>query len=190
MAPPLSTAYQKIVRKTSSYTLDPSDDVARFVIAAAAIATLPLAKNCTVYSKQNKKIIINDSTSSDTLTIAVQSGNTLVGATAAAIAATLAVGETAFVDGDGVAIWNISGGYSGVAGTSGFSGFSGASGYSGRSGYSGYSGASGYSGYTGISGYTGKSGYSGFSAAASGYSGFSGVSGYSGFSGYSGYTGI
>ena len=190
MSPPLGTEYQKIVRKTASYTLDASDDVARFVIAGAATATLPLAKTCTVYSKQNKKILINDSTSSDLLTIAVQSGNTLVGVTAATLGVTLAVGETAYVDSDGVAIWNISGGYSGVAGTSGFSGFSGASGYSGFSAYSGYSGKSGYSGYCGLSGYTGKSGYSGFSA-ISGYSGFSAAaSGYSGFSGYSGYTGI
>jgi len=186
--PPLYTQYQKIVRKTAAYTLDPSDDVARFVITVGVTATLPLAKACTVYSKQNKKIIINDSTSSNTLTIAVQSGNTLLGATATAAAATLAAGETAYVDGDGVAVWNISGGYSGVSGNSGFSGFSGASGYSGTSGYSGYSGKSGYSGYTGVSGYSGASGYSGVSG-KSGYSGFSAAaSGYSGFSGYSGYS--
>ena len=184
--PPLYTQYQKIVRKTAAYTLDPSDDVARFVITVGVTATLPLAKNC--LRPQNRKIILNDSTSSNTLTIAVQSGNTLVGATATAAAATLAAGETAFVDGDTVSIWNISGGYSGVSGNSGFSGFSGASGYSGASGFSGYSGKSGYSGYTGVSGYSGvsgwtgvsgKSGFSGFSAAASGYSGFSGYSGYS-----------
>ena len=186
MAPPIGLPYQKIVRKTDNYTIDPSDDIARFIITAGKTATLPLAKNCS--RVQSRKIVINDGTSSNTLTIAVQSGNTLLGATAAVAAATLAAGETAFVDGDGVTIWNISGGYSGVAGTSGFSGFSGASGYSGFSGYSGYSGKSGYSGYTGISGYcgvsgasgySGKSGYSGFSAAASGYSGFSGYSGYS-----------
>ena len=185
---PLYTQYQKIVRKTASYTLDPSDDVARFVITVGVTATLPLAKACSVYSKQNKKIIINDGTSSNTLTIAVQSGNTLVGVTAATLGVTLAAGETAFVDGDGVAIWNISGGYSGVSGNSGFSGFSGYSGFSGASGYSGYSGKSGYSGYCGVSGYTGKSGYSGVSG-PSGYSGFSAAaSGYSGFSGYSGYS--
>jgi hypothetical protein len=189
MAPPLATQYQKIVRKTGSYTLDPSDDVARFVIAAPATATLPLAKSCSVYAQRNKKIVINDSTSSSVLTLAVQSGNTFAGATAAAAAATLAAGETAFVDGDGVAIWNISGGYSGVTGTSGFSGFSGRSGFSGASGYSGYSGTSGTSGYSGKSAYSGVSGISGYSG-VSGYSGFSGVSGYSGFSGYSGYTGV
>ncbi len=185
---PLYTQYQKIVRKTASYTLDASDDVARFVITAGATATLPLARTCSLYSRQNKKIIINDGTSSNTLTIAVQSGNSLVGATATAAAATLAAGETVFIDGDGVAIWNISGGYSGVGGTSGFTGASGYSGFSGASAYSGYSGKSGYSGYTGVSGYMGVSGYSGVSG-KSGYSGFSAAaSGYSGFSGYSGYS--
>jgi hypothetical protein len=185
---PLNSQYQKIVAKTASYTIDPSDDVIQFTVTVGVTATLPLAKTCSVVSTQNRKIIINKSTSSNTVTVAVASGNTLVGSTATAGGVTLAAGETATIDGDGVSIWNMFGGYSGVGGTSGFSGASGYSGFSGASAYSGYSGKSGYSGYTGVSGYQGVSGYSGVSG-KSGYSGFSAAaSGYSGFSGYSGYS--
>lgn len=185
----LNTSYVKYVSKVASYTLDVTDDVAKFVIAAPATATLPLAANCTAVSGQNFKIISNDSTSSGALTIAVQSGNTLVGeGTPTGPAQTIAAGETAYLQGNEATIWWMSGG-SGTVGVSGFSGFSGASGFSGFSGYSGYSGVSGASGYSGKSGWSGFSGYSGFSG-PSGYSGFSGKSGYSGFSGYSGYSGF
>lgn len=188
--PPLNTQYQKQVNKTASYTLDVSDDVAKFTTSGAGvIATLPLSAACTIPSNQNRKVVANASTSTDPVTIAVQSGNTLVGATAATAGVSIAAGETAYAVGDGIKTWFITGG-SGTSGVSGFSGFSGYSGYSGFSGYSGYSGASGisgfsgrsgYSGYSGVSGYSGKSGYSGFS----GYSGYTGISGYSGFSGFS-----
>ncbi len=189
MSPPLATQYQKIVKKGVSYTIAVPDDVVEFTTTGAGvIATLPLAKDCTIYSGQNEKLIANKSTSTDEITLAVQSGNTLVGVTGAAATLTLAVGATAFARGDQSTVWNITGG-AGTSGVSGFSGFSGASGYSGASGWSGYSGKSGYSGYCGVSGWTGVSGYSGYSG-VSGYSGFSGISGYSGFSGYSGYTGI
>lgn len=189
MPPPLGTQYQTVVKKTASYTIAPPDDVIEFTTSVpGVVATLPLSKTCTIISGQNQKIIANKSTSSDEITIAVQSGNTLVGVTGASATLTLAIGDTAFVYGDQSTVWNMSGGV-GTSGVSGFSGASGWSGFSGASGYSGYTGISGYSGYTGISGYTGKSGYSGFSG-VSGYSGFTGISGYSGFSGYSGYTGI
>lgn len=182
MPPPMASTYTKFVAKDASYTILPGDDVITFTLAAPGTATLPLAKTCTIYSQQNIKQINNVSGSSDDLTVAVQSGDVLVGES------TLAPGETAFITGNGVTVWN-STGSSGAAGTSGFSGFSGASGFSGWSGFSGVSGASGYSGFTGRSGYTGISGYSGYTG-VSGYSGFTGVSGYSGFSGYSGYSGV
>lgn len=182
MPPPLGSTYEKFVAKTDSYTIQAGDDVITFTLAAPATATLPFSKTCTIYSQQNIKQINNVSGSSDDLTVAVQSGDTLVGES------TLSPGETAFIVGNGVTIWN-STGSSGATGTSGFSGFSGASGRSGWSGYSGASGISGYSGLSGRSGYTGVSGYSGYTG-VSGYSGFSGRSGYSGFSGYSGYSGF
>ena len=186
---PLATQYQRIIKKGVSYTIAVPDDVVEFTTTGAGvIATLPLAKDCSIYSGQNLKIVANKSTSTDEITIAVQSGDTLVGVTGASATLTLAVGDSAFFRGNQTTTWNMSGGV-GTSGVSGFSGFSGASGYSGASGWSGYSGKSGYSGYCGISGYTGVSGYSGYSG-VSGYSGFSGISGYSGFSGYSGYTGV
>lgn len=184
MAPPLDSQYTKFVAEDDSYTIKAADDIIVFTITTAKTATLPLAKECSIVSGQNEKIIINHADSSDTLTIAVQAGNTLIGATAPG-ATTLAAGETAFVYGNGVTVWNVSGG-AGVSGVSGFSGFSGASGFSGFSGWSGYSGTSGSSGYSGVSGFSGYSGVSGIS----GYSGFSGVSGYSGYSGISGYSGF
>ena len=180
--PPLGSQYTKFVAKSDSYTILSGDDVITFTLAAPGTATLPLSKTCTIYSQQNIKQINNVSGSSDDLTIAVQSGDVLVGET------TLSPGETALLVGNGVALWN-STGSSGVAGTSGFSGFSGASGTSGWSGFTGASGVSGWSGFSGRSGYTGISGYSGYTG-VSGYSGFTGASGYSGFSGYSGYTGV
>lgn len=180
--PPLDSQYTKFIAKTGAYTIQAGDDVITFTLAAPATATLPLSKTCTIYSGQNIKQINNVVGSSDDLTIAAQSGDTLVGE------ATLSPGETALLVGNGVLLWN-STGSSGATGTSGFSGFSGASGTSGFSGFTGASGASGYSGFSGRSGYSGFSGISAYSG-ESGYSGFSGVSGYSGFSGYSGYTGI
>jgi hypothetical protein len=179
---PLASVYTKFQEKTDDYTLGASDDVVDFTIATAKTATLPLAKTCTVNNTWFKKVITNKSTSSDTLTIAVQSGNSLVGLTS------LGVGEQAILSSNGATIWTARGG-TGATGTSGFSGFSAYSGFSGASGYSGFTGTSGYSGYTGVSGYSGKSGYSGVSG-YSGYSGVSGYSGFSGFSGFSGYTGV
>ncbi len=168
---PVNSAYAQQVFKTASYTLTVSDDIARFTIAAPATATLPLSRNCSLLSKQNIKIIANAGGSASDLTIAAGSGDTLVGEN------TLSAGETAFLTGDGVLVWN-SVGASGVTGNSGFSGACGFSGYSGKSGFSGTSGFSGYSGISGWSGITGFSGYSG-------PSGFSGYSAYSGKSGYS-----
>jgi len=171
MAPPINSIYAKYVTKTDNYTLTFSDDVATFTIATAKTATLPKAGTCTVMSGQNQKQIINSANSSDTLTIAVQSGDTLVGI------GSLAVGQETIVTSNGTTTWTGFGG-GGAAGTSGYSGPSGFSGYSGPSGYSGYTGVSGFSGYTGVSGFSGYSGASGFS----GYSGYSGKSGFSGFS--------
>ena len=122
--PPLGTDYERIVYKTSSYTLTVADDVARFTIAAPSTATLPLSRNCSIVSGQNQKVIANAGGSASDLTIAVGSGDTLVGE------ATLSAGETAYISGNGVTIWN-SIGASGVTGVSGYSGFSGASGRDG-----------------------------------------------------------
>lgn len=180
--PPLNSKYSRYLEKDDSYTVTQADDVINFTIASAKTATLPLAKTCTIYNEQFKKVISNDVDSGDALTIAVQSGNTLVGNAA------LAAGEVSTVTSDGAATWYAQGD-TGATGTSGFSGFSGGSGTSGFSAFSGTSGFSAYSGFSGRSAYTGVSGYSGYSG-VSGYSGFSGISGYSGFSGYSGYSGV
>ena len=182
MPPPLDSQYTRFVAKDDSYTIQSLDDVITFTIATAKTATLPLAKTCSVVSGQFAKQINNAGASADDLTIAVQSGDTLVGES------TLSPGEVASIRGNGVSVW-YSTGSSGVQGTSGFSGFSGASGTSGWSGFTGISGYSAYSGFSGRSAYTGVSGYSGYTG-VSGYSGFSGISGYSGFSGYSGHTGV
>ena len=172
MSPPINSAYAKQQFKTDSYTITVSDDIVRFTLAAPGTATLPFSRNCSIVSGQNQKIIANATGSlAKDLTIAVGSGDTLVGET------TLSAGETAFITGDGVLIWN-SIGASGVTGNSGFSGYSAFSGYSGKSGFSGISG---FSGFSGISGASGKSGFSG-------YTGISGFSGYSGTSGRSGYS--
>ena len=189
MPPPLGSVYQKVTKKAASYTLTVSDDVVEFTTAApGVVATLPLAKDCTIVSGQNKKIIASKSTSSNDLTIAVQSGNTLVGVTGALATLTLSAGQTAYLRGDQSTVWNVTGGI-GTSGVSGYSGFSGASGYSGISGGSGWSGRSGPSGFSGFSGITGISGFSGFTG-VSGFSGYSGKSGYSGFTGFSGISGF
>lgn len=189
MPPPLGTQYQKMVAKTASYTITVSDDVITFTTSGAGVvATLPLAKTCTIVSGQNVKLITSAAGSTDPFTIAVQSGDTLIGNTVIGVGVTLAAGETAIAYGNEATVWSISGGDA-TQGVSGYSGFSGWSGFSGTSGYSGFSGKSGYSGYSGVSGWSGWSGYSGKSG-YSGYSGYSGISGYSGFSGYSGYSGI
>jgi hypothetical protein len=188
MPPPLGTSYTQFITKTANYTLTVNDDVAIFTTSApGVIATLPLARTCAFVAGQNTKQIINASGSTNVLTVAVQSGDTLVGETASGPAQTLAAGESAIVNCSPnlPTIWTITGG-DGSQGVSGYSGFSGASGYSGKSGYSGFSGKSGYSGYTGVSGFSGYTGVSG----TSGYSGFSGISGYSGYSGTSGYSGF
>src|SRR5258705_10584011 len=181
MPPPVDSAYARVVIKTTSYTLTVADDIAKFPAAAPVTATLPLAKTCSLYSQQNIKIIASAPTSAADVTIAVQSGDTLVGES------TLSAGETAYITGNGVNRWD-SVGASGAGGTSGFTGASGYSGFTGASGASGWSGKSGFSGFTGISGFRGTSGFSGFTG-VSGYSGYTGKSGYSGYSGYFGFSG-
>ena len=171
MAPPINSSYAQQQFKTDSYTITVSDDIVRFTLAAPATATLPFSRNCSIVSGQNQKIIANGDSGGNDLTIAAGAGDTLIGET------TLSAGETAFITGDGVLVWN-SIGASGVTGNSGYSGYSAYSGYSGKSGFSGISG---FSGFSGISGASGKSGFSG-------YTGISGFSGYSGTTGYSGYS--
>lgn len=178
---PLNSVYTKYVEKTDNYTILAGDDVITFTIATAKTATLPKAGTVPPMSGQNVKQIINDGDSADTLTLAVQSGDSLVGI------GSLAIGQTAYLISNGTSVWTGFGaggvaGTSGYSGVSGFSGISGYSGFTGISGYSGFTGVSGYSGFTGASGYSGFSGYSGYTG-ISGYSGYSGVSGYSGFSG-------
>lgn len=181
MPPPINSVYSRYVAKSDNYGILFQDDVITFTIATAKTATLPKAGTCTPMSGQNQKRIINSGDSSDTLTIAVQSGDSLIGI------GSLAAGQTAVVTSNGTSVWTGAGGggqagTSGYSGVSGFTGVSGYSGFTGVSGYSGFTGASGYSGFSGASGYSGFSGYSGYSG-VSGYSGYSGVSGYSGFSG-------
>jgi hypothetical protein len=178
---PLNSPYSTYQFKTTSYTVLKTDDVVTFQIAAPATATLPKAGTCPPMSLQNQKQIISSGSSGDTLTIAVASGDVLLGV------GTLAAGQNTIVTSQGTNVWTSLGG-GGQAGTSGYSGVSGFSGYSGVSGYSGYSGLSGFSGYSGASGFSGYSGASGFSG-YSGISGASGKSGYSGTSGFSGYSG-
>lgn len=182
MPPPIDDTYSRYVVVTNAdYTVKVLDDQVTFTIASGQTVTLPAAGLCppTGSPNQSKKRIVNSANSGGTLTIAVPSGNNLVGI------GSLAPGVVTVVTSDGTATWTGTGG-GGQAGTSGYTGISG---FSGTSGYSGFTGVSGYSGFTGVSGYsgfTGASGYSGFS----GYSGYSGVSGYSGYSGKSGYSGF
>lgn len=176
-----STYVKNAVVTDADKTITVSEDVITFTIAGPQTATLPLAKNC-INTAQESKLVINKSTSGGNLTIAVQSGNTLIGQD------TLLPGGTALVNAQQATVWTSTGGSGaqGASGYSGYSAFSGYSGTSGASGYSGISGVSGFSGYSGISGFSGYSGISGFS----GYSGISGYSGYSGVSGKSGYSGF
>jgi len=176
---PLNSVYERDVAKSDNYTVLFGDDQVTFTIASAKTATLPKAGTCTPMSQQNVKRIINSANSSDTLTIAVQSGDTLIGI------GSLAAGQETIVTSNGTATWNGFGG-GGQAGTSGYSGPSGFSGFTGVSGYSGFTGVSGFSGFSGISGASGYSGFTGIS----GYSGFTGASGISGFSGKSGFSGF
>lgn len=176
---PLNSQYAKYVAKTDNYTIQLADDVITFTIATAKTGTLPKAGTCTSMSGQNVKQIVNSANSADTLTVAVQSGDTLLGI------GSLAVGQTAYLTSNGTSVWS---GF-GAGGAAGTSGYSGVSGFSGVSGYSGFTGVSGYSGFTGVSGYSGFSGASGYSG-FSGYSGYTGISGYSGYSGVSGYSGF
>ena len=182
----LNNNYTKMVHKTGSYTLSVSDDQADFTIAAPATATLPLSRTCTISSGQNEKIIVNNAGSSAVLTLAAGAGDSLVGATDTG-ATTLAAGQTAYLQGNEVLIWYVTGG-SGVTGISGASGASGGSGYTGFSGATGFRGASGFSGTTGVSGISGFAGVDGFSG-TSGVTGTSGASGTSGFTGASGVSG-
>jgi collagen triple helix repeat protein len=177
--PPVNSTYTKVIPISDNYTVKFGDDVIVATIATAKTATLPKAGTCTPQTQQNVKQIINSANSSDTLTIAVQSGDTLLGI------GSLAAGQTAYLTSNGTSVWT---GF-GAGGQAGTSGYSGVSGFSGVSGYSGFTGVSGYSGFTGVSGYSGFSGASGYSG-FSGYSGYSGISGYSGYSGVSGYSGF
>lgn len=180
---PLNSFYTKYEAKTDNYTIPVTTDVVTFTIASAKTATLPKAGLCppNATPAYNVKQIISSGSSGDTLTIAVASGDVLLGV------GSLAAGQNTIVTSQGTTIWTSLGG-GGQAGVSGYSGVSGFSGYSGVSGYSGYSGASGFSGYSGASGFSGYSGASGYSG-YSGISGASGRSGYSGTSGFSGYSG-
>lgn len=180
--PPINSQYSKYQFKTDNYSVAVTDDYVTFQIATAKTCTLPKAGLCppNAAPAYNVKQIISSGSSGDTLTIAVASGDVLLGV------GSLAAGQNTIVTSQGTTIWTSLGG-GGQAGVSGYSGVSGFSGYSGVSGYSGYSGASGFSGYSGASGYSGYSGISGYSG-YSGISGYSGKSGYSGTSGFSGYS--
>lgn len=176
----LNNNYTKYISAgDASYTVKFADDVVTFTITTGRTATLPAAGTCTPMSGQNAKRIVSSSSSVGNVTLAVPSGNNLIGV------GFVEPGQAVTVQSNGTATWTGFGG-GGQAGTSGYSGPSGYSGFSGPSGYSGFSGTSGYSGFSGISGYSGFSGTSG----ASGYSGYSGTSGYSGYSGQSGYSGF
>lgn len=186
--PPLNSQYSRFAAKAASYSIEVKDDYIIFTTAApGVVATLPFAKDCSRYSGQNEKQIINAPGSSDSLEVAAQAGDSLVGATATG-ATTLAAGQTASVVGNQVKTWSITGGSgaSGVVGSSGASGNSGFSGGVGTSGARATSGFSGVFGFSGVSGFAGKSGATGAASGASGASGISGASGVSGFSGASG----
>lgn len=172
---PINSDYSKFVVKDDDYTAKFEDDYITMAITSGKTVTMPKAASCSVQSGQNQKYVIADANnSSNDVTIAVQSGDTLQGIS------TLEAGENALLSAFG-STWMATGG-NGAAGTSGFSGisgFSGVSGFSGASGESGFSGASGAVGESGVSGATGTSGTSGFS----GVSGAAGASGASGASG-------
>lgn len=72
--------YERFVAYTDDHTVLVEEDVVRFILATDTdIATLPRAAQCNPSNGQQAKFIVNDTTSSFTLTIAVQSGDTSVG---------------------------------------------------------------------------------------------------------------
>jgi hypothetical protein len=76
----LGTPYERFVSVSDDYSILPEEDVIRFILATDTDnATLPRASQCGPNTGQQIKYIVNDTTSSFTLTVVVQSGDTSVG---------------------------------------------------------------------------------------------------------------
>ncbi len=106
----LGTDYERFVRYTDDHTILKEEDVIRFVLSADAdVATLPKAYTCGPETGFQVKYIVNDTTSSFTLTVAVQSGDSAVGNLS------FPPGRGCFAISDGQAQWTIIGG-AGVGG--------------------------------------------------------------------------
>jgi len=73
--------YERFVTYTDDHTILVEEDRIRFILSTDTdIATLPRASSCNPSNGQQVKFIVNDTASSFTLTVAVQSGDTSVGA--------------------------------------------------------------------------------------------------------------
>lgn len=77
----IGNLYERFVTFTDDHTILIEEDCIRFILATDTdVATLPRASTCNPSNGQQVKFIVNDTTSSFTLTVAVQSGDTSVGA--------------------------------------------------------------------------------------------------------------
>ena len=91
---------------TGDVTLDKNTDLLTAIIAAPATVTLPLAANCK--GDKAKKTVINDMTSSSTLSFTASGSDTIVGITGSG------AGDGAVLESDGYSKWFIVRGSSGV----------------------------------------------------------------------------
>lgn len=100
----LENQYERFVTYTDDQTILSQEDRIRFVLSVdAEVATLPFAAQCFPGSGKQLKLIVNDTTSSFNITVAVQSGDTIVGNV------TLTPGRGCFAISDGAAEWTLIG---------------------------------------------------------------------------------
>lgn len=105
----LETPYRQFIAKTTTYSIESDDDLLRVTNTGAANATLPKAALCT--GNKATKFIINDTTSTNNVTILATSGDTLVGNVS------LLPGRGAYAVSDGASKWFLVGPSGAGAGT-------------------------------------------------------------------------
>lgn len=93
--------YQQFPDYTLDHTVTVAEDVIRFTLGAAKTATMPLSARCK--GSQQVKFLVNDTTSTFNLTIAVQSGDSAIGNL------TLTPGRGCFAIADGQVRWTFIG---------------------------------------------------------------------------------
>jgi hypothetical protein len=106
---PFNGDYHVEQSATGDVTLDKNTDLLTAIIAAPANVTLPLAANCK--GDKAKKTVINDTTSSSTLSFVASGSDTIVGITGSG------AGDGAVLESDGYSKWFIVRGSSGVGAT-------------------------------------------------------------------------